>query len=146
MKHSVIKGTFTCNRLCTEKNEMFLLVWVAVNLHSNTEFWGCTSVSAQSSLLNVLIFSAEFQPTHQVNTLPRKACLSSQHIPLRVDKKVSSPLQLREPPYVPLSFMTGVAWEWELQSSPLWCCQSEIQELCPGVPPEMHLKPALKHR
>lgn len=75
---------------------MFLLVWVAVNLHSNTEFWGCMCVSAQdqASLLNVLIFSGNLQTTHRANTLPSKAYLSSQHIPLGVDKKVTFPLQL----------------------------------------------------
>lgn len=121
LEHSVIKGTLICNRLCTQENEMFLLVWVAVNLHSNTEFWGCACVRVhgQTSLLNVLIFSAKLQPTQWVNTLPSNACLCSQHISLRVGKKVSFPLQLREPPYVPLSFTIGVSWEWEFQSSPL---------------------------
>lgn len=148
MEHSVIKGTFICNRLCTEENHMSLLVGVAVNLHSNTEFRGCTCVSAQdqTSLLNVLTFSAKLQPTQWVNTLPSKACLSSQLVLLGVNKKASVPLQLREPPYVPLPFTTGVAWEWELQSSPLQSCQSEIKELCPGVPPQIHLKPALEQR
>lgn len=78
----------------------------------------CVSAQDQTSLLNMLIFSAKLQPTHGVNTLTSKAYLSSQHVPLRVDEKVSFPLQLRKPPYVPLSLMTGVAWEWELQSSP----------------------------
>lgn len=85
VEHRVVKSTFICDRLCTEENEMFLLVWMAVNLHSNSEFWGCTWMSAQdlTSLLNMLIFSAKLQPT-RVNTLPSKAYLSSQHVHLIV--------------------------------------------------------------
>lgn len=81
VEHRVVKSTFICNGLCTEENELFLLVWMAVNLHSNAEFWGCICVSAQelTSLLNTFIFSAKLQPI-QVNTLPSKAYLSSQHV------------------------------------------------------------------
>lgn len=72
---------------------MFLLFWVAVNLHSVPNVWGCTCMSAQdqTSLVNVLSFSVKPQPLQWVNALPSTVCLSSQHAPLRVNRGVFPP-------------------------------------------------------